>query len=166
MAYTPSTPELGIQPIGLTSTTQNHPLGTIIDAYDPTLGGGKFIYLKGVGSTVIGSNVIYDQVNGTTTLAPSTANLAQPLAIAMSANLLGSFGWYQVSGAAVIKKTATKINPGVQLFLSATAGRVQSAALSGKEILNCITVNAATVASATSTITANLQFPFAQGQKI
>src|ERR1019366_9254165 len=104
--------------------------------------------------------------NKTTTLAPSTAHLGQPLAVAMAANVALGFGWYQVGGAAVIKKTAVKVNPGVQLFLSGTAGRVMPTVATGKEVLNVICVNAATVASATSTIIANLQFPFAQGQII
>lgn len=164
--YTPSTPELGTQPIAVSSATQNHPPGYTVEGYDPTFGSGRFIYLEGVASTLVGSVVTYDQDNKTTTLAPNTAHLAQPLAIAMAANLAANWGWYQVGGAAVIKKTAAKVNPGVQLFLSSTAGRVQATAASGKEILNCITVNTATVASATSTIIANLQFPFAQGQVI
>lgn len=166
MAYTPSAPELGTQPIAVSSSVQNHPPGYTVEAYDPTFGSGRFIYLEGVASTLVGSMVTYDQDNKTTTLAPGTAHLAQPLACAMSANLANNWGWYQVGGAAVIKKTATKVSPGVQLFLSSTAGRVQATAASGKEILNCITVNTATVASATSTIVANFQFPFAQGQVI
>ena len=166
MAYTPSTPELGLQPIAASSTTQNHPLGYQIAAYDPTYGSGSFIYLEGVANTLVGSLVTYDQDNKTTTLAPSTAHLGQPLAVAMAANVALGFGWYQVGGAAVIKKTAVKVNPGVQLFLSGTAGRVMPTVATGKEVLNVISVNAATVASATSTIIANLQFPFAQGQII
>lgn len=178
MAYTPVENREGIQPIAVTNGSlpsqyqvgqspffgQNHPLGTIIRAYDPTLGEGEFIYLQGVASTVVGSLVTYDQVNAKTVLAPNTANLAQPVAVAMSANVASQFGWYQISGAAVIKKTATKINPGVQIFLSATAGSIQSTAASGKEVLNAITINTATVASATGTVTVQINRPFLQGQ--
>lgn len=164
MAYTPSTPELGIQPIGANSTTQNHAEGTVIDAYDDTLGGGKFVYLKGVAGTVVGSIVQYDQVNHTTTLAPiTTKNLNVPLAVAMSANVALQWGWYQVEGAAVIKKTAVTVLASVPLYLSGTAGRVMSTAASGREVMNCVSVNAATVAAATSTITAQIAYPFAQG---
>lgn len=166
MAYTPTTPLLGFQPIAVTSTTQNHSLGTICRAVDPTYGEGEFIYLKGVASTVVGSLVTYDPVNATTTLSPNTANLAQPVAVAMSANVASQYGWYQIGGAAVIKKTAVKVSPNVALFQSATTGRVMSTVASGKEVLNCRSVNAATVASATSTITAVIQRPFMQGQTI
>ena len=166
MAYTPSTPELGIQPIAQAAATGtvNHPLGFIVDAYDPTYGGGKFIYLYGVASNTVGSLVTYNQLTGITVLAANTANQARPLAVSMNANTSATTGsWYQISGAAVIKKTATKVSPNVQMYLSATAGRVMATAASGKQLLNSISVNAATVLSATSTITVNVQFPFAQG---
>lgn len=167
MAYTPSTPEAGIQPIAQAAATGvvNHPLGTIVDAYDPTFGAGKFIYLYGVASNTVGSLVTYNQLTGLTTLSPTTGNKAQPVAVSMNANTSITTGsWYQVSGAAVIKKTAVKISPAVPLFLSATQGRVKAVASAGLQLLNTVSVNAATVASATSTITAQIQYPFIQGQ--
>lgn len=147
---------------------QAHPLGTIIRAYDSTgvQGECEFIYLKGVASTVVGTLVTYNTTAPSTTLAPNTANLAQPVAVAMSVCTAGNFGWYQISGVASIKKTAVKVNPNVPIFLSATAGRVMPTQASGKEILNARTVNAATVASATSTILVQINRPFAQGQTV
>jgi len=57
------------------------------------------------------------------------------------------------------------VTAGVPLYLSGvTAGRVTSLASAGRQILNCTAVNAASVASAVSTITALIQRPFAQGQ--
>ena len=167
MAYTPINPILGIQPIAATSTTKNHSLGFQVDAYDSTFGSGTFIYLAGVANTVVGNIVGYDQDLGTTTLAPiTTTGLNIPLAVAMSANVASSYGWYQVRGAAVIKKTAVAVVPGpVPLFLSATAGRVMPTAAAGREVLNATVVtNAATVASTVSTIVAQIAYPFAQGQ--
>lgn len=166
MAYTPTTPELGIQPIAQVSAAAapNHPIGTIVKASDPTYGEGEFIYLYGCASTVVGSVVTYNTLTGATTLIANTANLAAPVAVAMAANTgTTTAGWYQISGAAVIKKTAVKVSPSVKLYISATAGRLMSTAASGKCILNLISVNAATVASATSTITATMDRPFAQG---
>ena len=164
--YTPITTLLGLQPIAVTSTVQNHPEGTIVEATDPTFGGGEFMYLKGVASTVVGSLVTFDPVNHTTTLSPNTANLAQPVAVAMSANVASQWGWYQVQGAAVIKKTAVKVSPNVALFQSATAGRIMSTVASGKQLVNARSVNAATVLSAVSTITAVIDRPFLQGQTL
>lgn len=184
MAYTPTENRLGIQPIGLnvqaTSLYQSgqsiqfagqFKLGDTIRAIDPTFGGGEFIYLYGVANTVTGSLVSYDPVNGTTTLSSTTetgvASGNRPLAVAMGACVSGYYGWYQIAGAAVIKKGAVSVSPGVPLYLSGvTAGRVTSLLSSTKEVLNCRAVNAATVASATSTITALIQRPFSQGQII
>ena len=166
MAYTPSTPELGIQPIAQipTTGTVNHPLGTIVDAYDPTYGAGKFIYLYGVAANVVGYVVTYNVLTGITTAIPNTANLGTPFAVSMTANTSTTTGsWYQIQGAAVIKKTAVKVSPAVKLYISATPGRLMPTAASGKQALNVITQNAATVLSATSTITALINYPFAQG---
>lgn len=139
MSYTPITPLLGIQPIALTSTTQNHPLGFIVEAYDPTLGQGEFIYLKGVSSTVIGSPVVYDTANYLSALAPVGTNKPQPVAFAMSANVANQFGWYQISGNAVAVKTsglALASNAAVGIL---TAGKVAGTA-SGKEIEGALTL--------------------------
>jgi hypothetical protein len=156
-AKAPSTFQVGQSP----SYAQEHPLGTIIRAYDSTLGEGEFIYLQGVGSTLVGSLVQWNnQVTPpTTTLAASTAALNGPLAVSMSANVLSQWGWYQVAGIAVIRKGAVKISPSSRLFVSAS-GTVSSASVAGKQVFNAISVNTATVASATSTIQASIMRPF------
>jgi len=178
--FIPVENRLGIQPIsqanGATPSQyqtgqsqlfgQAHPLGTIVKAYDQTLGEGEFIYLEGVASTKVGSLVVYNNSAGTTTLAPNTAHLGESVAVAMSACTASNFGWYQIGGVATVLKTAVKVNPNVNIFLSATAGRVMPTAASGKEILNAISVNAATVASGTSTVLVQINRPFAQGQVI
>lgn len=172
MAWFPTAPRFGLPAIGaiVASVAGVYvPVqpGEIITAQDgTTFHGGEFIWLKGVASTAIGSLVTYDPVNNTTTLAPHTANLGQPLAVAMAANTVTtSQAWYQIAGGAVIKRvTGAKTNPGVKIFLSATAGSIQSTASAGLEVLNAVTVNAATVASATTTINVLINRPFAQGQ--
>ena len=171
MTFVPTNPEAGIQPIAQAATTGtvNHPLGTLVNAYDSTgvQGMCTFIYLYGVAANIVGLLVTYNASTGITTAAPSTAHLGQPLAVSMNANTSITTGsWYQVGGVAIIKKTAVKVNPAVPIFLSGTAGRVFPTATSGKQILNAVTVNAATVASATSTINVQMQYPFAQGQVI
>lgn len=163
MAYTPSTPQLGIQPIANTETTANHPLGTIVRAYDPTFGEGEFIYLLGVASTAVGSLVVYDGTTYATTLAPVTANLGRPIAFAMSANVANQYGWYQISGTAVAAKTTSnKFLAKVALGVIST-GKVGSVS-SGKQILNARTANAATVASATTTVQVVINRPLLQGR--
>lgn len=166
MTYVPTTPEFGIQPIAFTPTTGtvNHPLGTTVDATDSTYGSGKFVYLYGVASNFVGAVVTYNQLTGLVTLAPNTANIGNPLAVSMTANTSLTTGtWYQVEGAAVIKKTAVKVSPNVKLYLSGTIGRLMSTAASGKQAIGMVSINAATVLSATSTITAQISWPVAQG---
>lgn len=137
MAYQPITGGIGVQPIATKSTTQNHPLGTIIQATDPTYGLGEFIYLKGVASTVVGSWVGYNSSGlGSTVLA--VANGKYPLAIAMSTNTTAtSYGWYQLSGLARAKNLTNITNTGVQwIWLTSTAGSVDDASVIGDQVIN------------------------------
>jgi hypothetical protein len=130
MAYSTNTPQVGIQAIATTSTVQQHQIGTRIRAFDPTYGEGEFIYLKGLASTAIGEAVIYDEYANTTTRA--VAGSRGPVGIAMSANLAAQYGWYQVSGAAVVKSAAAAANASV--YVTATAGTVDDAVVAGDKI--------------------------------
>lgn len=108
MAYGTSTGRVGAQPIEDNSTTQFHPLGTILCENDPVYGDGEFIYLVGVASTVVGSVVNYDTGAGYVTALNTTGlTTPRPLAVAMSANVAGEYGWYQISGRAVVTKANT-----------------------------------------------------------
>jgi hypothetical protein len=118
---------------------------------------GRFKLLFGVGSTVVGSVVSYNAATGLTTLAPTAGNSNLPLAVAMSANTATtSYGWYQISGVATVKKTAVAVAPTVLLYLSATAGRVKVNQSAGLQILGMRSANAATVTSTTSTVLVTL----------
>lgn len=90
----------GAQQIASNSTVQNHVLGTIVRATDPTYGEGEFIYLKGINSTTVGALVTYN-VGYLTALGTSAVGVPNPFAVAMSACVTGEFGWYQISGLAV-----------------------------------------------------------------
>jgi len=105
MAFKLVDPRIGAPAITDTSTTKKVPLGTIVHAYDETLGEGEFIYLKGVGSTIVGSIVRYDDAFQTA-LATSALTDSLPLAVAMSANVATYYGWYQIAGLAVAAKAS------------------------------------------------------------
>lgn len=96
----------GAQGIATTSTTQKHPLGTVVRGVDPTYGEGEFIYLEGVASTIVGSVVEYN-TSFATGLESSALNAPVPNAVAMSINVASQFGWYQVSGIAQVAKLST-----------------------------------------------------------
>lgn len=169
MAYTPSVMTIGVQPIATTSTTANHALGTIIRAVDPTYGEGEFIYLLGVASTVAGSLVTYNgNSSGTptwqTTLAPSTAGLAQPVAVAMSANVGSQYGWYQISGNAVVATNGTLAAGPAPVYL-AGSGEVTSTQANGKQVVNAVNVTA-TGTPAAGFAVVEINRPFAQGQVV
>jgi hypothetical protein len=139
-------------------------LGMVCRAFDPTYGEGEFILLLGVASTVVGSLVTYNATTYQTALSPNTANLAQPVAAAMAATTAGLFGWYQIDGLAVVKKTAVAVNANVAVYQSATTGRIMPTAASGKQILGARSANLATVASGVSTVIVSINRPHMQGQ--
>lgn len=138
-------------------------LGMVCRASDPTYGEGEFILLVGVANTVVGSLVTYNATTYQTALSPNTANLAQPVAVAMSACTAGLFGWYQIGGLAVIKKTAVAVNAQVPVYQSATTGRIMPTAASGKQVLGARSANLATVASTVSTVIVSINRPHMQG---
>jgi hypothetical protein len=160
--------DAGITPPGSGSLTliptPPNTLGQIVRAFDPTFGEGEFIYLKGVASTVVGSLVIWDGTTYATTLAPTTANQGRPVAVAMSANILATtFGWYQISGTAVVQKSVG-VNFAATVALGVNSTAKVGANAAGVQILGARTANAATVASATATINVVLTRPHLQGR--
>lgn len=146
------------------SAARTLPVGFTVrgtDTASSKTGGGEFIYLPGVASNVVGATVSYNPLGNTTTLTVNAIRQGLPVAVSMSANTATtSYSWYQIAGVATIKKTAVKISPAVRLFQSGTAGKVFATSTAGVAICNCISVNAATVASATSTVQALIQRPF------
>ena len=141
---------IGAQPIADTSTTQQHALGTVVRATSPTYGEAEFIYLKGVASTIVGSVVNYSTTSWTTALQVAGTNLPRPVAVAMSANVADQYGWYQISGVAVVAKTASSMDADIAVGLSGTAGKI-GATTTGNEIAGCLTTGATATAAATTT---------------
>ena len=163
MAYYCSEPRLGIQDFAETSTTQRHPLGTIVRAKDSTYGEGEFIYLLGVGSTAVGSVVTYDPSTYQTTLCAVGGNIPRPVAIAMSENIATQYGWYQISGIAVVKKTCT-----ISLLAGAAVGVLTTGLIAatgtGKEIQGAVVAAVASAAAGRTTIQIMLARPHKQGR--
>jgi hypothetical protein len=157
---------VGCQAIATTSTVKNHQLGTIVQGWDSTYGEGEFIYMLGVASTIAGSVVTYNgNSSGTptwqTTLAPATANLAQPVAVSMSANVAAQFGWYQISGNAVCATNGTLAAGPAPVYLAGT-GQLSSTAVAGKQMVNAVNVTATGTPAANQAVV-EINRPFAQG---
>lgn len=163
MTFVPTDNRAGIQQIATTSTTQNHPLGTIVKAYDPTYGEAEFIYLTGVASTAVGNWVSYNSATGATVLWAGTAGEGRPLAVAMSANVASQYGWYQISGNAVASISGT-VAAGDKVFWQASA-TTSSTQVNGKQVLGAIAGGAnGTPAAGLAVIC--IDRPHAQGQVV
>lgn len=142
-------------------------LGMIQKAADPTLGVGEFILLLGVAGTAIGACVIWDSTTYQTTLTPSTANLARPVAWAMSANLAATFGWYQMTGSVTaLKQTNHQIAANLAIGISSSAGKIvaSSSAGAGKEIEGARKTVTGTASSASTTVVIVVNRPEMQGR--
>jgi len=156
-------------PAGVTTTIPTPPatLGMEVRAFDPTYGEGEFICLLGVAGTAVGALVTYDSSTYQTALCPSTANLARPVAVAMSANLATTFGWYQISGSAVVlKQTNHQIAGNLAVGISSSAGKIvaSSSAGAGKEIQGARKSASGTASSASTTVVIVINRPHMQGR--
>lgn len=123
-------------------------VGDIQRAVDPTYGGGEFIFLKGVASTVVGSIVNYDAATGQTALNTTGLATPRPLAIAMSACVANEYGWYMIAGNAIVTKANT-LSLAAGAGIGATSG--VAVAVATGAIINGALV--AAVASAKSDVT-------------
>lgn len=166
MTYKLASPFIGAPEITAHDTTAKVPLGTIVKAKDDTYGEGEFIYLLGVASTVAGALVKYNATTYQTALISVTngKNKGVPVAVAMAATVAGEYGWYQISGNAVMKKTGVAVTPQVPIFISATDGRIKVLASAGQQILGAQTANLTTVVTTTSTVVVTINRPSTQGQ--
>jgi len=152
---------VGAQAISETSTVERHVKGTVVKAWDPIYGEGEFIYLKGIGSTVVGSLVTYDVYLGLTALAPATGGNGA-VAVAMSANVANQWGWYQISGQAVVKAPNAAVVGAQVWMLAATPGSVDDAVVAGEQVLNAtFSTTTGTPSSGLAVIAINR--PFLQG---
>lgn len=148
------------QAIDENSTTQHAPLGTVIEAKDVATtdyGVGEFIYLKGVASTVVGSVVLIDQDDFTTSLA--TANDVGYLAVAMAATVANEYGWYQIAGKCVIKGLSG-LADNASLYLTSTAGSLDDAVVAGDRVKGYAKTASALDTPSTGLAEADMRHPF------
>jgi len=124
-------------------TTKEQRLGQVVCAYDTATtdyGVGEFIYCEGVAATVLGSVVLVNMGDFSTTLAGANA-VGALVATAMAPVLGSQYGWYQISGKAVAK-VATGFASGKLCYLTATAGTIDDAVVAGDILAGTISVGA------------------------
>lgn len=124
-----------------------NPLGTI-----QVIDGKEYIYLQGVASTVATDFVTYDEAFLTTRLA---AGGVGPVAVALAAVVADKFGWYQIGGSAQ-GNVATAFADNARVYATATAGRVDDAAVLGDQVIGAIGRSA----EASNVATIQLSRPF------
>jgi hypothetical protein len=140
-------------------TTKSFPLGTMVDAIDPTYGMGRFIYLAGVASVVAGDVVKYDEAFATTRAVAATRG---PLAVALAAvDATTEYGWFQVQGVATVSVLAGDVADALQ-YLTATAGSIDDAVVATQKIDGLLSMAAVGTPSANKAYCL-LAFPCANG---
>lgn len=172
MAWKPASNEaLGLPAVqtvaAFMDTVAKVPVGTVASFTEDTQGMAKLIYLPGVAATVAGDVVEYDLTPAaqlTVRHSNATAsNSGRPVAVALGPCVAGNFGWYQITGVAIVNATAASAVGAVNA--TATAGSVNSAADAGDQILNArLTTAVGTPAAGQAYMT--MQYPFVQGQII
>jgi len=132
-------------------TTKRYRLGT----RKRDTNGYEYIYLQGVASLAAGDAVVFDEAGVTARLSTSTA-VAQPVAVAMSANTsTTNYSWFQIYGKATVNCAAT-VGADAYLQSSGTAGQVDDLTAAGKTIVGATSASA----GASNVLTAWLNYPF------
>ena len=96
----------------------------------------EYIYLLGVASTVAGSAVTF---TGAFATALAVADAVGPVGFAMAATVASKYGWYQIAGLAT-GITLTAVVTQLPLYLTATAGELDDAAVGADIVYNAFSV--------------------------
>lgn len=120
---------IGGQAITDVSTTQNHPWGYRVRAYDATYGEGEFVYVKGITSGAAGLMATINPYSGVTALTVARSKgLVGILQAALDANT--KYGWAQVRGSGMVQVAGT-VASGATAYTTATAGKLDDAVVTG-----------------------------------
>lgn len=147
-------------------TTPKVAVGTVIRAADDQgiMGDGEFIYMQAPAAITAGQAAVYrlgPNAGISFTNSATHANKGRPIAVALTAMPNGSYGWWQISGCAVISAAASAIDAAV--YLTATPGQVSNAVLAGVQILGAVFTSGTNVAGAGLSF-ATLNRPAVQSQ--
>lgn len=134
--YPINNPGLGVS-LTTVGATQLHPLGYIVAGYDDTIGaGGEFMYVK-FNATTADAEIVYIDLTNECVLADSDlhANDGGPVGWALAAAAADDYGWVQIAGKVKAKAVAAAA-AGAKVFLTATGGTVDDAAIAGCQVLS------------------------------
>lgn len=152
-------------PAGTPDTSPVVPVGTIVTMVDEVQGPAEFIYLPGVAALAANDLVVYDLLPGSVSVARAVnntfANSGRSVAVAVAALTAAQYGWYQISGVAIVNAVAGTV-AGVAMN-TVTTGQVGNAADAGDQILNA-RISSAVGTPAAGKAYMTLNRPFIQGQ--
>jgi len=115
-------------------TVQRNRLGLVVPGTDAVGNYAEYIYLTGVASTAIGSWVTYDELLLTTL---TLANALGPVAVAMSACVASSYGWYCIRGS-VNGLCLANYADNAKVWVTSTAGQVDDADVAVDLVINAV----------------------------
>lgn len=166
MAWNAVDATIGAPVPGFADDVARMPIGTVAQFREPTLGEGAFIYLPGVASLVAGNVCSYQiayattGVTATVTRWAGTAGSGSPLCVATAAPTAVQFGWYQLTGAAIVSISGT-VAAGNPLYWQA-ASTVAATLVAGKQMVGAVAASAQGVPAANQAVV-TLLYPVAQG---
>lgn len=111
-----------------------NPLGMIAKGIDASGYFAEYVYLKGIGSTVLGSWVFYDEI-GISTL--TVANSLGAVAVATGATVASTWGWYQITGRVSALCLASYAD-NAKVWVTSTPGSVDDADVAVDFVTNAI----------------------------
>lgn len=116
-------------------TAKSVPLGTTF-----VNNAKEYIYLQGIGSTVVGSVVTFNPTSaGAFVTVLSAANAQGCVAVACGITVASTYGWYQIRGLCPTVKAQT-VATGKPCYLAAT-GTIDDAVVSGDLIAGMFTAS-------------------------
>lgn len=126
-------------------------LGKQTEGIDSSSYAATYVYGKAGGTIAAGNIVVFD-AGWSAVVCPTTANTGRAIAVALNAMTVGQFGWFQVTGMAVMSASAS-VAAGTPIGAT-TAGNV-GANSAGRQILGAVSVVASTGTTIKSSATTN-----------
>lgn len=113
----------------------------------------EFIYLQGIGSTIVGSWASFD---GSYLTALTVAATRGAVAVAMAATVASTFGWYQIYGVAIGNVVTGAANAAV--WVTATPGKVDNTDVALQVVIGAVQRSA----TASNLASFALNYPFVE----
>jgi hypothetical protein len=115
--------------------TAQVPVGTIVTGRDTVIGDeGEYVYTQFAGVATVGMPCLWSSTRKAIVCdADNDANCGEAVGFALTTSVADYYGWLKISGKVKVK--AGTVAAGGSMFLTATAGTVDDAAVAGVQVL-------------------------------